>query len=98
MIAVPASAQHGDCIHPGDGEPATRNVAMIMCTVCGGVAGFNIAAHTSTMVTPPLTRSNPRGRVVHAFAITTKNTEAIPATAPGLPESRWSSARSRSQP
>ena len=69
-----------------------------MCTVCGGVAGLNIADHTLTSVTRPACRSNPRGWFIQALAVTTKKAEATPATTMGRPDSRCVRGGSRSQP
>jgi hypothetical protein len=78
-------------------KPATMNAARIMWTVCGGVAGLNIAAHGSTVTTRPLTVSKPVGCCIHALAVTTKNALATPAMTMGMPESMCWTGGIRSQ-
>ena len=60
-------------------NPATMNAATIMCTVCGGVAGLNIAAHGSTADDPAVDHVEAGRLVIHALAVTTKNALATPA-------------------
>jgi hypothetical protein len=73
------------------------NAATTMWTVWGGVAGLNIASHGRTPTTSPPTRSKPRGWFIHAFAVTTKNADATPATSTGTPVSTWIRGGRRSQ-
>ncbi len=75
---------------------ATMKAARIMCTVCGGAAGFSIAAQGSTPTTLPSRRVKPRGWFIQAFAHTTKNADAVPAITMGRPVSRWRRGGSRS--
>ena len=63
------------------------NAAMIMCIVCGGVAGLNIAAHGSTATTRPPSMSKPVGWFIQALAVTTKKALATPASTIGTPVS-----------
>jgi hypothetical protein len=68
-----------------------------MWTVSGPVAGLNIAAHGSTLVTLPSTRSKPRGWFIQALAATTKKAPATPEITIGTPQSRCRRGGSRSQ-
>ena len=72
------------------------NAARIMWTVCGGVAALNIAAHGRTSVTRPSAISKPVGWFIHAFAVTTKNALAVPASSTGTPASSRPVGDSRS--
>jgi hypothetical protein len=56
-----------------------------------------MAAHGSTLVTCPLTRSKPRGWFLQALAATTENAPAIPAIPMGTAASMWALGGSRSQ-
>jgi hypothetical protein len=68
-----------------------------MWVVWGQVAGLNMAAHGSTLVTRPLTRSKPLGWFIQALAATTENAPATPAITIGTAVSMCAFGGSRSR-
>ena len=73
------------------------NAARIMWIVSTGVALLNIATSGCGSVTFPSTMVNPCGSFIQALAVTTKNAEATPAIATGMPLARCRIGLSRSQ-